>query len=156
MAARNSATRELAERELFITYVFDAPRSLVFKAWAEPEHLIHWWGPKDFTLPTCTIDFRSGGAYRFHMRSPEGNDHWLRGVYREIVEPDRLVFTYAWEDAEGKPGHEMLVTVNFEEFGGKTKLTLHQAVFESVTMRAEHQSGWTECLDRLAKYLAKF
>jgi uncharacterized protein YndB with AHSA1/START domain len=89
------------------------------------------------------------------MRSPEGTNHWLRGVYREIVEPERLVFTYAWEDAEGNPGHEMLVTVTFADLGGKTKLTMHQAVFESFTARAEHQSGWTECLDRLAAYLAR-
>ena len=157
MAARvgNSAATELTERALVITRVFDAPRGLVFKAWAEPEHLAHWWGPTDFTLPSCTINFRPGGAYRFHMRSPEGADHWLRGVYREIVEPERLVFTYAWEDAEGKPGHETLVTVTFEEFGGKTKLTLHQSVFESVSVRAEHQSGWTECLDRLVAYLER-
>ena len=157
MAARagNSAATELTERALVITRVFDAPRGLVFKACAEPEHLAHWWGPTDFTLPSCTINFRPGGAYRFHMRSPEGADHWLRGVYREIVEPERLVFTYAWEDAEGKSGHETLVTVTFEEFGGKTKLTLHQAVFESVSVRTEHQSGWTECLDRLVAYLER-
>jgi uncharacterized protein YndB with AHSA1/START domain len=79
----------------------------------------------------------------------------LRGVYREIVEPERLVFTYAWEDAEGKPGHETLVTVTFEELGGKTKLTVHHAVFESVSVCTEHQSGWTECLDRLVAYLER-
>ena len=153
--ARNNAAAELGERELVITHVFDAPRRLVFKVWAKPEHLAHWWGPKDFTLPACTVDFRPGGTYRFHMRSPEGADHWLQGVYREIVEPERLVFTYAWEDAGGEPGHETLVTVTFEEFGGKTRLTLNQAVFESVTACTEHQSGWTECLNRLAAYLAR-
>ena len=68
------------------------------------------------------------------MRSPEGTDQWQQGIYREIVEPERLVFTYAWEDAEGKPGHETLVTVTFAEHDGKTKLTVHQAVFESVTV----------------------
>jgi uncharacterized protein YndB with AHSA1/START domain len=155
MGARSSVATQSAEQELVITRVFDAPRSLVFKVWTEPEHLAHWWGPKDFTLPTCTIDFRPGGAYRFCMRSPKGTDHWLRGVYRELVEPERLVFTFAWEDAGGKPGHETLVTVTFEEFGGKTRLTMYQAVFESFAARIEHQNGWTECLDRLASYLAR-
>jgi len=155
MAARTSAATESAERELVLTRVFDAPRRLVFKAWTEPERVVRWWGPQGFTMPSCTMDVRPGGAFRFCMRSPEGTDHWLRGVYREIVEPERLVLTWAWEDAKGKPGHETLVTVTFAEHGGKTKLTVHHAVFESVTIRDEHVRGWTEALDRLAQYLAK-
>lgn len=103
----------------------------------------------------CKMDLRPGGAYRFHMRSPEGVDHRSQGVFREIVEPERLVFSWAWEDAESKPGHETLVTVSFAEQGAKTKLTLHQAIFESVTARDAHQGGWISCLDRLAEYLAK-
>ena len=154
MAAGGSASTA-AERELVITRVFDAPRPLVFKAWTEPDRLVRWWGPQGFTTPSCTMDVRPGGAFRFWMRSPEGTDHWLRGVYREIVEPERLVFTWAWEDAEGKPGHETVLTVSLAEHGAKTKLTLRQAVFESVTARDEHQSGWTSGLDRLAEYLAR-
>ena len=153
MAARTSAATESAERELVLTRVFDAPRRLVFKAWTEPERVVRWWGPQGFTMPSCTMDVRPGGAFRFCMRSPEGTDHWLRGVYREIVEPERLVLTWAWEDAEGKPGHETLVTVTFAERGAKTTLTLHQAVFESVTARDAHRGGWTSCLDRLAEYV---
>jgi uncharacterized protein YndB with AHSA1/START domain len=89
------------------------------------------------------------------MRSPDGTDHWVQGVYREIVEPERLVFTWAWDDAEGNPGHETVVTVRFASHGAKTKLTLHQAVFESVKARDAHQGGWTSCFERLAEYLAK-
>ena len=164
MAARNSAATESAERELVITRVLDAPRDLVFKAWTEPEHLARWWGPQGFTLPSCQMDVRPGGAFRFCMRSPEGADHWLQGVYREIVEPERLVCTWAWEEAElplpsdrgttFKPGHETLLTVSFAEHGGKTRLTLHQAVFDTVTARDAHQSGWASGLDRLAEYVA--
>src|SRR5712692_7997302 len=84
-----------------------------------------------------------GGAYRFHMRSPEGTEHRSQGVFREIVEPARLVLTGAWVEEEGKPGHETLLTVSFADHGGKTKLTLHQAVFESVTARDAHRGGWT-------------
>jgi uncharacterized protein YndB with AHSA1/START domain len=90
------------------------------------------------------------------MRSPDGREHRKRGVYREVVEPERLVFTYANEDADGKLDHETLVTVTFADFGGKTKLTLHQAVFESVAARDSHEGGWTSCLERFAIYLAKF
>ena len=113
MAERSSAAIESTERELVITRVLDAPRRLVFKAWTEPERVVRWWGPQGFTMPSCKMDVRPGGAFRFCMRSPDGADHWLQGVYREIVEPERLVLTWAWEDAEGKPGHETQVTVSF-------------------------------------------
>jgi uncharacterized protein YndB with AHSA1/START domain len=88
------------------------------------------------------------------MRAPEGIEHWKQGVYRDVVEPERLVFTFAWEDAEGKPGHQTVVTVTFAERGDKTELTLHQAVFETVEARNSHQRGWTSSLERFAEYLA--
>ena len=155
MAAASNVATESAQRELVISRIFDAPPRVVFKAWTEPEHLVGWWGPHGFTMPSYKMDTRPGGAFRFCMRSPEGTDHWLQGIYREIVEPQRLVFTWAWEDAQGKPGHETVVTVTFAEQGGKTKLTLHQAIFESVSARDAHQSGWASSLGCLAEYLAK-
>ena len=112
-------------------------------------------GPQGFTIAYREMDLRPGGAYRVCMRSPEGTEHWQRGVCREVVEPERLVFTFAWEDAEGRPGHETVVTVDFAEYGAKTKLTLHQAVFETVTARDLHQVGWASALDCLAEYLAQ-
>jgi uncharacterized protein YndB with AHSA1/START domain len=87
------------------------------------------------------------------MRAPDGREYCKRGVYREIVEPQRLVFTYVDEDAEGNPGPESLVTVTFAELGGKTRLVLHQAFFASVAERDAHQGGWTSCLKRFARYL---
>ena len=88
------------------------------------------------------------------MRSPQGKEQWLQGVYREVVEPERLVFTCAWEDEAGRAGHETLATVTFAEEGGKTRLTFHQAVFEPVAERDSHQEGWSECLDSLAEHVA--
>jgi uncharacterized protein YndB with AHSA1/START domain len=153
MDARSNAATQTEDRELVITRVFDAPRGLVFKAWTEPKRLTRWWGPRGFTTPVCEMDVRPGGAFRFGMRSPQGTDHWLRGAFREIVEPERLVCTWAWEDEKGKPGHETLLTVTFAEHDGKTRLTLRQAVFESVTSRDAHQDGWASGLDCLAEYL---
>jgi uncharacterized protein YndB with AHSA1/START domain len=127
----------------------------VFKAWTEPERVARWWGPQGFTTLSYEMDVRPDGAFRVCMRSPEGIDYWKQGVYREIVEPERLVFTFAWEDPEGTPGHQTLVTVTFAEHGAKTKLTLHQAEFETVEARDEHQDGWTSCLERFAAYLAQ-
>lgn len=143
------------EHELVVTRIFDAPRELVFRAWAEPDRAVRWWGPQGFTTAYHEIDFRPGGAYRVCMRSPEGTEHWQRGVCREVVERERLVFTFAWEDKEGRPGLETVVTVDFVEYGTKTKLTLHQAVFETVTARDLHQGGWASALECLAEYLAQ-
>jgi uncharacterized protein YndB with AHSA1/START domain len=157
MAARSSAaTTDSAQRVLVITRVFDAPRDLVFKAWSEPERLVQWFGPKGFTSTVVgSMDPRTGGAYRLHMRGPDGDDHWVQGVYREIVEPERIVCTFVWTDAAGIPTRpETLLTLSFEADGQRTKLTLHQAVFESVTARDEHEGGWTGSLERLTEYLA--
>jgi uncharacterized protein YndB with AHSA1/START domain len=143
----------LSDRELVITRLIDAPRALVFKAWTEPEHLARWWGPKGFTTIRCEMDIRVGGAYRFGMRSPEGKEYWKVGVYREIVEPERIVFTFAWEDAGGDPGDELLTTVTFAEDGGRTRLTLRQANFSTRERRDDHLIGWTSCLERFADYM---
>ena len=141
------------ERELVVTRVIDAPRQLVFKAWTQPEHVARWWGPQGFTTIHCDMDIRVGGAYRFGMRSPQGTEHWKRGVYREIVEPERIAFTFAWEGANGSPGHELLTTVTFSEAGRKTRLTLHQEVFETTEGRDSHVTGWTSYLGRFADYM---
>jgi uncharacterized protein YndB with AHSA1/START domain len=146
--------REAADRELVVTRVFDAPRDIVFGAWTDSKQAAQWWGPQGFTTISCEMDVRPGGVYRACMRSPEGTRHCRRGIYREVVAPERLVFTYAWEDANGNPGHETIVTVTFDNVGGKTGLTLHQAVFETVSARDAHHGGWSSCLERFAGYLA--
>jgi uncharacterized protein YndB with AHSA1/START domain len=101
--ARTNATANVAEREVVITRVFDAPRSLVFKAWTDPEHMARWWGPTGFTNTICELDARVGGAWRIVMRSPAGIEYPCGGVYRGIVEPERLVFTNIATDNEGNP-----------------------------------------------------
>ncbi len=154
MGARTSTVTQVAERELVITRIFDAPRHLVFKAWTDPEHLARWWGPQGFTTVSCMMDVQPGGSWFRRMRAPDGSEHRKRGVYREIVEPERLVFTYATEDAGENSGPETLVTVTFAELGSRTRLTLHQGVFESVAARNSHEGGWTSCLERFDEYLA--
>jgi uncharacterized protein YndB with AHSA1/START domain len=153
-STRPGIANEPQERVLVITRVFDAPCSLVWQAWADPERMARWAGPRGFTMTSCEMDTHPGGTFRFRMRSPQGTDHRVQGVYREIVEGQRLVYTWAWVDADGRPGHETLVTVTFADHGGKTLLTLRQALFESVTARDEHQGGWSTALDCLAEYLA--
>ena len=88
-------------------------------------------------------------------RSPEGRDYAEFGVFREIVPMQRLVFTHAWEDANGKPGHETLVTVTFVEHDGKTRLDFRQAVFESIESRDGHEEGWSSAFELLVEYMAE-
>ena len=131
-----------------MTRTFDAPRERVFRAWTEPEQLVKWWGPKGFTVPDHTIDVRPGGAWRTTMRSPEGNDHIVAGVYHEITPPERLVFTWGWE-TEGPRGHETVVTIELHERDGGTELQLTQELFENETSRDMHHQGWSGCMDSL-------
>ena len=150
-----STAANTAGPELVLTRVFDAPRNLVFAAWTEPEHLERGQGaPRGFTVTTHEVEIRPGGAYRICMRSPEGVDLWLQGVYREVVRPERLVFTHSWLDTSGKPDQETLVTITCTERGQKTEITLRQTGFKSVESRDGHMLGWTSQLDGLAEYLA--
>ena len=143
-----------AKRELVITRIFDAPRRFVFKMWTEPEHLVRWWGPCGFTTISARMDVRPGGIWFRSMRAPDGSVVRKHGVYREIVMPERLVFTYVSDDLAGNPGPETLVTVTFTALGGKTRLTLHQVGFESVLAREAHHGGWTSCLERFVEHLS--
>jgi uncharacterized protein YndB with AHSA1/START domain len=157
-AGSNASTKQ-AEREFVINRVFDAPRALVFKAWTDPKHLKVWWGPKGFTNPICEVDARVGGAWRIVMRSPDGIEHPCGGVYREIVEPERLVFTNIAADNEGNPVLDGLTTILFAEHGGKTKLTLQTRAVAVVAHAAAYlagmETGWTQSLERLAEELAR-
>ena len=133
---------------------FAAPRERVFRAFTAPAQMIKWWGPKGFTVPVCTLDPRAGGAWRTVMRSPEGKDHTVSGVYREILPPERLVFTWAWEE-DGARGHETLVTIELFETAGGTRLELTHELFESESARDLHGEGWSSCLDCLEEALAQ-
>lgn len=141
-----------------ITRIFNAPRPLVFAAWTDPAQLAQWWSPYGFTNPVCEVDARPGGAFLVHMRGPDGVEYPDQGVFREVVPPERLVFTSsAIEDEAGKPQLEALTTVTFEELDGQTKLTL-QSVVVKVTPAAEGalagmEVGWAQSLAKLAEYL---
>jgi len=158
-------TTAASDREILITRIVDAPRELVWKAWTEPEHFMRWWGPKDFTSPFCKIDLRVGGAYLNCMRSPGGQDYWTTGIYLEIVEPDRIVYTDSFADEEGNvvpATHyglgadfplESQVTVVLEELDGKTKMTMKHIGLPSGETYENTAAGWNESFDKLARSL---
>ena len=156
-------------KELTIIKIFDVPREIVWKAWTDPERFMRWWGPKGFTSPVCKIDLRVGGGYLNCMRSPEGQDFWSKGVFREIVAPERLTMTDSFADEHGNmvpATHyglsldfplEMLITVTLENLEGKTKLTLKHSGIDGInaTDRRNMQQGWDQSLDKLAAYVVK-
>ncbi len=143
-----------SDREIVMTRVFDAPRDLVFEAHTSCEHLSHWWGPKRYEIISCEMDFRPGGAWRIVHRGPEGEEYAFRGEYREIVRPERIVWTFEFE---GAPGSVSVQTMTLEEHDGKTTLT-GTSVFDMVEERdgmleSEMESGAAETYDRLDEYL---
>jgi uncharacterized protein YndB with AHSA1/START domain len=154
-----AATKPFAEREITITRVFDAPRALVFAAWTDAKHLAQWWGPNGFTNPVCEIDPRVGGALRIHMRDPNGNVYPMKGLIREIVPPERLVFTNIALDQAGNPIIEGLTSVAFAEKDGKTTLTLHTKGAAVVEYAAAYlkgmETGWTQSIDRLQAFVTR-
>ena len=133
----------VAENEIILRRDLDAPRRLAFEAWTKPELLALWWGPKGFTLPTCELDPRPGGACRLVLRGPDGRDTGFAGVYREVVEPERLVFSGI---VDADPGHEARITVTFT---GNTELTVRQVFVDHPATRGA-LDGWAQSLDKLA------
>jgi uncharacterized protein YndB with AHSA1/START domain len=142
------------DREIVLTRVFDAPRELVFDAFSRPELLKRWFGPRGWSLVVCEVDFRVGGTFRFVLRGPDGKDMGMRGVYREIVRPERSVHMESFDDY---PGESQVTTVLVEQ-GGKTTFTAtvlypSQEVRDAV-IRSGMEHGAAETYDRLAELLA--
>ena len=149
-------TTETADREIVLTRVLDAPRELVFRAWTEPEHLAHWWGPNGFTTTYHQVDVREGGVNRFTMHGPDGTDYPNRIVYREIVRPERIVYDH--DDDVDDDANQFRVTVTFADEGGRTRATMRMR-FRTVAARdfvigfGAVELGY-QTLDKLAAHLA--
>jgi uncharacterized protein YndB with AHSA1/START domain len=140
--------------ELFITRDLKAPRARVFAAWTDPKLAARWWAPRDCEPLDCEMDVRVGGTWKRSMRVPDGTVIAKYGVYREVVAPERLVFTYATRYADGHLDPETVVTVTFAERDGGTRLTLRHIGFPNEPLRDSHQGGWTSAIDRFAAFIA--
>jgi uncharacterized protein YndB with AHSA1/START domain len=158
MASKNP-TKIIAnptEREIVMTRVFNAPRELVFRAVTDPKLMAQWWGPRRFTTTIDKMDVRPGGAWRFVHRDAEGHEYAFHGVYREVVPPERVVWTFEFE---GMPGHVSLDTATFVEKDGKTTFT-STSVFQTLEdrdgmLQSGMEEGATESYDRLAELLER-
>jgi uncharacterized protein YndB with AHSA1/START domain len=144
-----------SDREIAMTRVFDAPREMVFDAFSKPELLKRWFGPRGWSLAVCEVDFRVGGGFRFVLRGPDGTEMGMRGVYREIVRPERSVHIESFDDFPG----ESIVTAVMTEDEGKTTFTAtvaypSQEVRDAV-IKSGMEHGAAESYDRLAEVLAE-
>ena len=154
---------EAADRDVVVTRVLAAPRALVFEAWTQPEHIVHWWQPVGVE-PVCeALDVRPGGAFRVRMTSTDGTEYVWYGVFREVVPPERIVFEDACEE-KGRVFHRTLTTVTFEDIAGKTRLTIHarldwvpgrDAKYTPDFMRRGWVAGWETNLNLLERRLAR-
>ncbi|HJV26612.1 MAG TPA: SRPBCC family protein [Aromatoleum sp.] len=148
------------KRDLELIRVIDAPASKLFKAWTDPELMKQWFAPKPWTVSHAETDVRPGGASLIVMRSPEGQEFPNRGVYLEVVENERLVFTDAYTSAwEPSDKAFMTVILTFEDLGGKTRYHVRVKHW-SEEDREEHEAmgfhdGWGQCADQLAVLVAK-
>ena len=145
-------------RKVVFTRTFDAPRELVFKMWTDPKHIAQWWGPHGFTNPRCEWDARPGGAIYIDMTGPDGRVYPMNGQFREVVEPERLVFVSAALDAAGNPLFSVLNTVTFTEQSGRTTMRLEASVIDAGPAAAQYlqgmNEGWGQTLERLASHVA--
>ena len=129
----------------------NAPPAKVYAAWTDPTQIKRWFGPTQVETLSAAADVRVGGRFRIVMRAPDGEEHDVSGVYREVVPSERLVFTWAWRST---PERESLVTVTLKADGSGTMLTLTHEQFFDEPARDRHRNGWTGTLDKLEKLFA--
>lgn len=159
-------------RPFILSREFAAPRELMWRVWTEQEHFTRWFGPKGFTMPKFTMDFRPGGMLHYSLRSPDGKELWGKAVYREIVKPEKIVWVNSFSDKDAGLTHhpfskdpwplEMLTEVTFVEQAGRTKVTVKWLPLDSTpeerqTFDQSHDSmkmGWGGTLVQLEAYLA--
>ncbi|MBA2468756.1 MAG: SRPBCC domain-containing protein [Chloroflexia bacterium] len=141
-----SDSASTSDVELSVSRTLDAPRDRVFKAWTEPARLEKWWSP------VLEADVRPGGQWRAQAATPDGTGNWSHGEYREVVPPERIVYTFAWDATDTA---ETVITVTLADEGEQTALTAHQGPFDSTAARDSHAQGWNVALDELAGYLAQ-
>lgn len=141
-----------SDRECRVTRTISAPPEAVFRAWTEPERIRQWSCPPGGTIRESQVDLAPGGAYRLLIEAEGGTFHTAYGVYREIDPPERLVYTWDWEEAASAVG-ETLVTVEFVADGSSTEVTVTHEGFPAAEAAEGHRLGWTWSLGRLEDLL---
>lgn len=155
--SKNNLVIEREQLAFTMSRVFDAPRELVWKVCTDPELVSRWWGPRRYTTFVDKMEVKVGGVWRYIQKDVEGNEFAFNGVYKEVMPPDRLTYTFEFEPMAG---HISTETMTFEELpGGKTKITT-RTTFESLEdlegmLQSGMESGAVETWDRLEELLAE-
>jgi uncharacterized protein YndB with AHSA1/START domain len=152
MAMTHSIESPHGAREIVLIREFKVPRELLFRLWTEPEHIMRWWGPHNASAPSASVDLRQDGTWRHCILAPDGKEYWSQGRYLEVTPPERLVFTFAWEDSAGRPSHQMQVIVELQEKGGGTRLVFRKSELPDDREFQLQTEGWTEALERAEIY----
>lgn len=156
MPARASETPVPLRREFTLHRVLHAPRALVFRAFVEPERMKLWWAPRGFSMLSCALDLREGGAWRMRIRSETTGAVQIEvGTYREISEPERLVFTHSWVRSNGALTPTTLVTITFAEQNGGTEVRFSQTDFHSEEFCRSHEEGWSSSFSQLTENIVE-
>ena len=144
-----------AKTRLEIRRVINAPRDRVYAAWTDPAQLKQWFGPEKVRTRDLVADVRAGGAFRWDLFNPEGEEMTVFGQYRELVPGKKIVFTWQFQDDEDWAGHVSVVTVELSDRDGGTELRLIHENLPSEQSRDGHNAGWNSALDKLEKFVSK-
>jgi uncharacterized protein YndB with AHSA1/START domain len=160
MKTMNKLKVEKKDRELVLSRMFDAPRELVFEMYSKCEHIRHWWGPGDWPVTYCKMDFRVNGNWHYCMSGPDGKESWGKGIYQEIVRPEKIAWQDYFSDKDGTVNEKMpgmLIIVELADENGKTRMTSHTHFSNPEQMKQILDMGVVEgitmALNQLEAYL---
>ncbi len=155
-AATKATLTTPGEREIHVERTFDAPRDRVFAAYTDPELIPQWWGPYGTTTTVEELDATAGGRWRFVIHNSDGSETGFRGVFREVIAPERIVWTFEWE---GLPGHVSVDTATFEDLGNRTRVVsttvFHTPEERDGMLESGMEKGMNETYARLDELMAR-
>jgi len=146
------------DRTVKITRRFEAPRALVFKMFTDETHFARWFGPQGHNVASCTLEPKIGGRFYAELKGPDGANHRVMGVFKEVQQDRRVAFTWTWLGNDGLPRNpdlDTLVTIDLADKGKETELTLVHTGFENDDQMTKHNAGWSSCFVCLDEYLAE-
>ena len=145
---------ESSEVTLEMRRTLPAPSDVVFEAFSDSSRLVEWWGPRGFTIPSLDVEVREGARYRIEMLPPDGDSFFLAGEFREVDPPNRLAFSFIWEEPD-PDDVETLVELSFERRGGSTVAVMTQGPFKTEARLELHRGGWGDSFDKLERLLLR-
>lgn len=135
---------------LIVRRTFNAPRDEVFHAWTSADLIRRWFGPPGTTVTEALFEAREGGRYRVAMTSSDGEAYVVRGTITDYRKPERLAYTFRWEEDDPQLERDTFVSIEFIARGAVTEIVLKHEGFRDEDSRGRHEAGWNGCIDQLA------